>query len=317
MNFAQLSEAPGIGDTEVGKLLFHNAHKFDIGQWKCLPEEMVDFGRMLLRDGELRLPFSICIFGADFDALETQYTWPKNMLNNADYREDVEIHWKFKRTDGVPDGTFWTKSIAVQAIDLASFEKLQGAVRESEEVKDAGIKADFAFKIYVRFAEPRGWIFIGSMIMDQGGEGLWLPDDGVSPYPQSVQGHERLEAFFLYSMAHIGCHGVLGSVAALASKSTKQEIVPASAKLNKAREKKGKLPICEYRKVIIGAAADMPKSIAGVSVDGRASPRLHWRRGHYRTLPSNVRVPVAPALVGLSDNGIINKDYAIRLDGQT
>lgn len=41
-----------------------------------------------------------------------------------------------------------------------------------------------------------------------------------------------------------------------------------------------------------------------------ASPRLHWRRGHFRRWKGEF-IPVAPCLVGCASNGIIQKDYIV------
>lgn len=42
--------------------------------------------------------------------------------------------------------------------------------------------------------------------------------------------------------------------------------------------------------------------------NGHASPRLHWRRGHIRHLPSGITW-VRPPLVGDGEHGTVINDY--------
>lgn len=46
----------------------------------------------------------------------------------------------------------------------------------------------------------------------------------------------------------------------------------------------------------------------------RASPRLHWRRGHFRDLSDGQRqklVAIPPCVVGAKERGVVIKDYAL------
>lgn len=104
----------------------------------------------------------------------------------------------------------------------------------------------------------------------------------------------------------IGC---MGMTVMLMSKGVETEHEPAPTRLNKARKIQGKPPIGERYTVRISmgdtysvATTDGEESIAGHT---RGSPRLHWRRGHFRTLYRGTEtervVPVAPALIGAND----------------
>lgn len=91
---------------------------------------------------------------------------------------------------------------------------------------------------------------------------------------------------------------------------------PAPDKLNRARAKKGRPPIGESYSVRI--AAEHVRRIAledGTETDitghTRKSPRPHWRRGHFRTLPSGSVVPGAPALIGTNDNALARPVYEL------
>lgn len=78
---------------------------------------------------------------------------------------------------------------------------------------------------------------------------------------------------------------------------------------NAKRIRKGKKPMIEFRMVTIdGKKRELPSMPHGT----HASPRQHWRRGHWRTMKkSGKKVWVDPMLVGDEANGKIIKDYAI------
>lgn len=56
----------------------------------------------------------------------------------------------------------------------------------------------------------------------------------------------------------------------------------APAKLNAARARRGKPPLPAYRKVVIHVR---DRQAVAREVESHASPRAHWRRGHFRQLP--------------------------------
>jgi hypothetical protein len=87
--------------------------------------------------------------------------------------------------------------------------------------------------------------------------------------------------------------------------------VPTSeeASTNKKRISKGKKPLIEFKVATIeGKKSVMPSTPHGT----HASPRLHWRRGHWRRTPkSGKQIWIAPMEVGDEENGKIIKTYAI------
>ena len=306
MNFNALGDSQADAP-EIFQTIFRHAHKFDIVEWKLLPKEMIAFGSMLCEDGVFKTPFPYCVFAAAYDLLEQQLAFDRNDSET----DDVDVKWQFladpeaKKIVG-----YWTKNLAIETWELEQSGNFQSALRS--QLKDMGseMNCDFFLTVYADYSRNRGWIKLGSIVLDQGCDIFWLPNDTC--LIKESEEDRKLEAQFHYIMAKAALWGLFGAVACLSSKSVKQTIVPAPEKLNRARAKRGKLPIYEYRKITIGRGADAIGSYEGKSVEGRASPRLHWRRGHYRTLPSNVRVPVSPTLVGLSENGFIDKDYIIR-----
>lgn len=99
-------------------------------------------------------------------------------------------------------------------------------------------------------------------------------------------------------------------VALINSKSAEVVVRQASEKLNKSRAKKGKRPLPDVRYV------DVPRrQVGGGGAGGsHASPRMHWRRGHFRHLNDRV-VPVSPCLVGVAENGVVKQVYRARRRG--
>ena len=115
----------------------------------------------------------------------------------------------------------------------------------------------------------------------------------------------------------------MGLVVLLMSKGVSTQHVPAPERLNRAREKKGK-PLHRDRYVVSIDAAHMRTiynadgSTDDITGHTRGSPRLHWRRGHYRTLNRGEDgervIPVAPALIGANEQAsdIKAKAYNVR-----
>lgn len=89
------------------------------------------------------------------------------------------------------------------------------------------------------------------------------------------------------------------------------EIVRAPHKLNRAREKLGRAPLVDYHVVRLAhrsRAASLPD--ASGEHDKRTSPRLHFRRGHWRHF-ANHKSWVRWQLVGNPDLGFIDKEYRV------
>lgn len=128
-----------------------------------------------------------------------------------------------------------------------------------------------------------------------------------------ARGHDSMRNRLCSNL--VGC---MGMTVMLMSKGVETEHHAASDKLNKAREKKGKPKIGD-RYVVRVCAGDAYSIGDGESIAGhvRGSPRMHWRRGHFRTIGRGAEtervVPVAPALIGANENaGMIRKSYEVR-----
>jgi hypothetical protein len=83
---------------------------------------------------------------------------------------------------------------------------------------------------------------------------------------------------------------------------------PREVQVNRKKIAKRKVPLIEFRLIKIEPRKiQLPSMPHGT----HASPRQHWRRGHWRTYASGKRVFVNPMLVGDEKNGKIIKDYVI------
>lgn len=92
----------------------------------------------------------------------------------------------------------------------------------------------------------------------------------------------------------------LGGTALLMSKDVQTDVIAAPDRLNRERAKKGRAPISERHVVRIRPEARQAQKAAAESF--RSSPRLHWRRGHFRRVREDLVVPVAPTIVGAGEN---------------
>ena len=89
-----------------------------------------------------------------------------------------------------------------------------------------------------------------------------------------------------------------------------------AAGLNAHRIKKGKVPLFSHHVVTIDPKRIVYEHGDGTDANGikRASPRLHWRRGHVRTLSSGKKVGVPPCIIGAKAGGdgpVIDKTYRV------
>ena len=84
---------------------------------------------------------------------------------------------------------------------------------------------------------------------------------------------------------------------------------PREIEVNQKKLRKGKTPLIEFR--LISITGKEQSKTPSTPHGEHASPRQHWRRGHWRAYKSGKRTWVAPMLVGDEANGKIIKDYAI------
>jgi hypothetical protein len=103
---------------------------------------------------------------------------------------------------------------------------------------------------------------------------------------------------------------VVGAVSLLDVKGVEVEVVTPPERLNRRRIRRGKLPLYEHRIIKIGGISKAGH-VLGVG-SKHASPRMHWRRGHVRTLGSGKKIPIAAMLVNKGGRGFISHDYEVQ-----
>jgi len=86
------------------------------------------------------------------------------------------------------------------------------------------------------------------------------------------------------------------------------------AALQRARSKRGKLPLHSYWTLNLTLAKEevIREVLSRQGIIGRNSPREHQRRAHERTLRSGRKVPVKQAKVGNKAIGTVDKDYSVK-----
>jgi hypothetical protein len=96
---------------------------------------------------------------------------------------------------------------------------------------------------------------------------------------------------------------------ALDAKVAETEIVRAPERLNRVREKRGRLPTFDYH-ILNLAHRSRPSSLPPEQDSMRNSPRLHFRRGHWRHFET-FKTWINWMLVGDPDLGFIDKHYRL------
>lgn len=92
---------------------------------------------------------------------------------------------------------------------------------------------------------------------------------------------------------------ILGASCMLKSKGVVTQVVEAPENLNKSRIAKGKPRIATFVKVKI----DRHVATSEGGKSDRKSPKMHWRRGHFREISGGRVIPVSPALVSAAHDG--------------
>lgn len=90
------------------------------------------------------------------------------------------------------------------------------------------------------------------------------------------------------------------------------ESAPKAA-VNERRIKQGKPPLYETKVLAIDYSMIGGRSPSGGGGEsGRASPRMHLRRGHFRRISEGRQIYIPAMVVGKREHGIIEKSYALQ-----
>jgi hypothetical protein len=150
-------------------------------------------------------------------------------------------------------------------------------------------------------ADKLGWIDLGmTAFVSPAGldiQPMFLEEEYVD-FQRTIEFLRYAVDWLMFAIALLSAHGVT------------TELVVAPQRLNARRAKSAKPPLFEHRIVRI---AGTPKDGSELSDEQvRASPRLHWRRGHLRSMVSGIRVLVRPCLVGNPQAGFVSHDYLLK-----
>lgn len=130
-----------------------------------------------------------------------------------------------------------------------------------------------------------------------------------NPLPSGAHGLDWSTISWENNAKNIGQY-VLQALVCLAAKGIKLEQATPSRVINKLRKAKGKPPQAEHHIVVIDPERILrePRNEHGT----HASPRMHWRRGHIRTLADGRKVQVHACIVGDPKAGWVTHDYEVR-----
>lgn len=103
---------------------------------------------------------------------------------------------------------------------------------------------------------------------------------------------------------------IRGLVIALNSKSVGAETVRTSRQVLRAAARRREWCPVEHKSVSLILPGNTYKS--GDRIGTHNSPRMHWRRGHFRRLDGRV-IPVSPCIVGTAGTGVITHEYKAKL----
>lgn len=134
--------------------------------------------------------------------------------------------------------------------------------------------------------------------------------------PSDFCSHVNAETPFDELEYQEGSRRLVGVLALLSDKLLATEIKPDDCPaLNRARAKKGKPPLSAERRVLTINAAAVRRAVTTVKLGRHESPRLHWRRGHWRVnhrfSEFESRSWVRRCLVGDASRGFVHKDYRL------
>jgi len=113
-----------------------------------------------------------------------------------------------------------------------------------------------------------------------------------------------------------GARLLLGVLSLMEDRLIATEIRPDPCReLNRARVKKGRLPVSSETRVLTINTGAVRRVAAMPTGETHGAPRLHWRRGHWRVIHRGSefesRTWVRRCLVGDPDAGYVQKDYRV------
>jgi hypothetical protein len=206
------------------------------------PNELLMFGKDLMRAGVFRLPYPACLF-----------RWPN--LDWMRKTQNVDVDGRLVNLDDK----------RLFALVFPYDEGEIGVIAMSSYRRDGRVKYGFMGAGVIDVTNP---------------DAFWPFESGDIPFMRHMGATPEMDAIRNEQLAHV-VGEVIASVAALGCPGVVDRVEPAPTKLNKRRAAKGAPPILERHVVIIPDATKFRHERSGGG-EHRASPRPHWRRGHIR-----------------------------------
>lgn len=142
--------------------------------------------------------------------------------------------------------------------------------------------------------EKNKWAYLGDLSWNWDGKEEVYRSDGPTEL------FEYQYYWFASFLTAVNCNNV------------KRIKIEPSQQLQRARIRKGKVPMAAYYTLHLGLTPEQQASEEkGQQYSGRESPRLHPRRGHARQYLPGKWCWVQHTMVGTKERGIIIKDYSI------
>ena len=153
--------------------------------------------------------------------------------------------------------------------------------------------------------------------------GIWVKVEFSNYLGFTIQTHDNTMARKLKAMTNEKLIRQFGDGSTIAfylnlmlnSRTTETMKVKVDAKLNKARVKRGVIPLKDHTVVTIVPTRYIQIHSGEGSGDKRRSPRLHWRRSHIRVYENGRKVAIPRFLVGKKETGdhIMSHEYKVQL----
>jgi len=271
-----------------------------------------DFARDLMKNGVFPLPYDVTLFEIGPHGLGPEgysidiFTWCL-VWRERDVDRDVLLMRAFSSFSG--QGVFVSPVLAEVEIRSPTSEGWWGYFNviglddpSVEAYRKGAAKAQFNPQMQQRMHGYAASLGVSMEAVDV--DSLF-----VKAIAEAVNGEIAPAIETWTKVLEIGFNNMLTAVGLMSTRGTTLVASRAPKFMNKARIKKGKHPLFEYKTLAIDPQL---LRIPGSGLNGdRAAPRLHWRRGHVRSLRSGAKTMVRPCIVGDKSNGVILKDYVI------
>lgn len=135
--------------------------------------------------------------------------------------------------------------------------------------------------------------------------GYFLSVDGATVDTEYCRHMHNMSEEAIAAVVGPTANGAVAFLLALQCKGVGRELRKGPKLINRKRVAKGRPPIDDFWVLTISSGG------SGEGSGGGTSPRMHWRRGHIRRLPSGALTWVRHCMVGRAENGRIEKEYRL------